>query len=166
MNIVVAVDNNWGIGRDGKLLCRIPEDMRNFRNLTIGKVVVMGRGTFESLPNQQPLVQRVNIVLSTRMDLREGIEICRDAASLFEKLRLYKSEDIFIIGGSSIYCQLLDYCNYVFVTKILGNFDADKFFPDIANDGRWKLDRILGENTYKGILYRFEVFSNKSVRRC
>lgn len=165
MNIIVAVDDEWGIGRNGQLLFCIPEDMRNFRNLTLGKVVVMGRGTFESLPKQQPLSQRVNIVLSKYMEIKNGIEMCRDVVTLFKVLCKYKTEDIFVIGGASIYRLLLDYCEYAFVTRMSGIFNADRFFPNIAENQRWKLERTVNENRFENVEYRFEVYSNKYVRR-
>ncbi len=166
MNIIVAVDNDWGIGRNGQLLFRISEDMQNFRSQTIGKVVVMGRGTFDSLPKKQPLEYRENIVLSAHMEARDGVKVCKDPVSLFEMLSCYNSEDIFVIGGASVYCLMLEYCQYAFVTRIFGNFGADRFFPNIGDDGRWKLERITSKNSFEGVLYRFEMYSNKCVKHC
>jgi dihydrofolate reductase len=166
MNIIVAVDNDWGIGRNGQLLFRIPEDMQNFRSQTMGKVVVMGRGTFDSLPKKQPLVHRENIVLSAHMEIRHGVSVCRDPASLFEMLSRYDAEDVFVIGGASVYCLMLEYCRYAFVTRIFGNFGADRFFPNIGDDVRWKLERVTSKNSFEGVLYRFEMYSNQSVKHC
>jgi dihydrofolate reductase len=132
LKAIVAVDSKWGIGFQGNLLEKIPEDMRYFRKLTTGKVIVMGRKTFESLPGKEPLKDRENIVLSRNKDFFDGrITICSSTGELFKKLEKYDSNDIFIIGGGQIYSLLLPYCTEAFVTKIDKPHNADTFFPDL-----------------------------------
>ena len=108
MNLIAAVDKNWAIGRNNKLLVSIPDDMKFFRETTTGKVVVMGRKTLESFPGKKPLKNRVNIVLTgDRSYQADGAVIVHDMEELHEELKKYPSEDIYVIGGESIYKQLL-----------------------------------------------------------
>ena len=104
MNMIVAVDNNWAIGNHNELLVSIPADMKFFRQETDGKVVVMGRKTLESFPNGMPLVNRVNIVLTENPDYQvKGAKIVHSLAELQEELKQYRSEDVYVIGGESVY---------------------------------------------------------------
>ena len=130
MNIIVNVDKNWGIGYQNKLLNRIPEDMKFFRETTTGKVVVMGRKTLESFPNGLPLKNRTNIILSTnpRYEVR-GAEVVHSKEELFESLKKYKDKEVYVIGGGQIYEMLLPYCRYAHVTKIDYSYAADTYFP-------------------------------------
>ena len=110
MNIIVAADKNWAIGKNNKLLVSIPQDMKFFRETTTGKVVVMGRKTLESFPGGQPLKKRVNIVLTSDKNYHvNGADIVHSIDALLEELKKYPAEDIYVIGGESIYRQLLPY---------------------------------------------------------
>ena len=112
MNLIAAVDKNWAIGCKNKLLVSIPADMKFFRETTTGKVVVMGRKTLESFPNGQPLKKRVNIVLTRDKNFKAGDAIIvHSMEELREELKKYPSEDIYVIGGETIYKQLLDDCD-------------------------------------------------------
>jgi len=104
MKAIVSVDQHWGIGYKGCLLAKIPEDMRFFKQTTIGQVVIMGRGTFESLPGQKPLPERINLVLSTK-DLKHhsGILVCHSLRELAETLKKYPHEEVFVIGGEKVF---------------------------------------------------------------
>ena len=118
MNLIVAVDNNWAIGKNNGLLVRIPEDQKFFRQTTTNHVVVMGRKTLESFPNKIPLPNRVNIVLTKNLDYQaKDAVIVHSVEELFEVLKDYKDREIFVIGGQSIYEQLLPYCDVAHVTK-------------------------------------------------
>ena len=112
MNIIVAVDKNWAIGKDNKLLVSIPADMKMFRQETTGKVVVMGRKTLESFPNGLPLKNRTNIVLTGNKDynVKDAI-IVHTVEELLEEIKKYPSEEVYCIGGDSVYKQLLPYCD-------------------------------------------------------
>ena len=119
MNLIAAVDKNWAIGCKNKLLVSIPADMKFFRETTTGKVVVMGRKTLESFPNGQPLKKRVNIVLTHDKNFKAGDAIIvHSMEELREELKKYPSEDIYVIGGETIYKQLLDDCDVAHITKI------------------------------------------------
>ena len=109
MNLIVAADENWAIGNKNELLVRIPADQKFFRETTMGKVVVMGRKTLETFPNGLPLMGRTNIVLTHDKKFRvPGALIVHDMEELHEELKKYDSEDIYVIGGESVYRQLLD----------------------------------------------------------
>lgn len=164
MKAILSADLNWGIGCRGKLLQRVPEDMRFFTNMTSGKVVVMGRETFESLPGMQPLKDRVNIILSTRVQFSdERVVICRSLEELFEELRKYEPEDIFIIGGESVYTSLLSYCSEAYVTRFEKAFEADRHFPDLNALENWKLVSESEQHFYKDMSFRYLKYSNSSM---
>lgn len=156
MNLIVAVDKNWAIGLGNKLLVSIPADMKFFRQTTTGKVVVMGRKTLESFPGGQPLKNRTNIVITRdeNYKVKDGIVVSNIEEAL-EELKKYKDEDIFVIGGESIYRQMLPYCKTAFVTKIDHAYDADTFFPNLDEMEDWKLTGISEEQTYFDLEYVF-----------
>lgn len=156
MKAIVAVDSDWGIGCCGKLLFRIPEDLKFFKEMTLGKVVVMGRETFESLPDSKPLKDRTNIVLSRNVNYRnDGVILCHTLEELFTELRKYDTEDVFVIGGELIYSQLLKCCREAYVTKIEGKRAADKYFTDLDREKNWKLVWSSELQTYREIRYKF-----------
>ena len=156
MNLIANVDNQWAIGKGGKLLVRIPADMKFFRETTTGKVVVMGRKTLEGLPNGQPLKDRTNIVLTRDRNFRvRGAKICFSADELREELKKYPSEDIYMIGGESIYRQFLDECDTAYITKDDYTYSADVFFPNLDELSEWKLVESSEEQTYFDLIYHF-----------
>lgn len=161
MKAILSADLNWGIGKDGKLLQRVPEDMKFFVQKTTGKVVVMGRETFESLPGQQPLKDRVNIVLtkSGQYDC-EGLIVCRSMEELFQKLENHASADIFVIGGESIYTQLLPYCSEAYVTRFEKEFEADRHFPNLDRLENWVLVSKSTQSSYKEMNFKFLKYAN------
>ena len=138
MNLIAAVDKNWAIGLNNKLLVSIPEDMKFFRQTTTGKVVVMGRKTLESFPNGQPLKNRTNIVLTSNRNYRvNGAIVVYSLEELLKELKKYPSEDIYVIGGESIYRQLVDYCDVAHITKIDYAYNADSWFPNLDEKEEW-----------------------------
>ncbi len=185
MNIIVAVDENWGIGKNGDLLMHLSGDMRFFKKMTLGKIVVMGRKTLESLPNSKPLPHRRNIVLSKSLNYEvENVEIMTSIedvisfSNCLEKQRLIECEkhsqqvdrnifwennekesenssEIFVIGGAQIYERLLPYCDKCYVTKIHSTLDADVFFPNIDDNKMFQLVDESDEIEEKGITYTF-----------
>ena len=163
MKIIVAVDANWGIGYKGDLLEKIPEDLKYFKEKTLGKVVVMGRETFDSLPGKSPLKNRVNIVLSRNEIFEDDrITICRSMDELFKETEKYHTDDIFIIGGEMIYKQFLPYCNEAYITKIEKTHVADKFFPKINEFENWELAYSDKIKNYNKVEYNFTKYINKS----
>lgn len=162
MNLIVAVDKNWAIGLGNKLLVSIPQDMKFFRETTTGKVVVMGRKTLESFPGGQPLKKRTNIVLSGNKNyqVKDAI-VCHSTKTVLEELKNYDSEDIYVIGGESVYRELLPYCRKAFVTKIDHAYDADTYFPDLDKDPEWEMTKISDEQTYFDLEYVFTIYERK-----
>lgn len=156
MNIIVAVDKNWGIGYGNKLLVSIPEDMKFFRETTTGKVVVMGRKTLESFPGGRPLKNRTNIVLTKNRDysVKDAI-VVHSMEELHMELEKYSSEDIYVIGGASIYQALLDDCDTAYITKIDYAYMADTYFPNLDEKPEWKVVSDSDEQTYFDLEYRF-----------
>ncbi|WP_319404261.1 dihydrofolate reductase [uncultured Anaeromusa sp.] len=165
MKAIVATDLNWGIGYKGNLLQWIPEDMKFFKQMTLGHCVVMGRETFESLPGGEPLKNRANIVLSKNEFFEnEKIVICHSLDELFSKLKEYNFEDVFVIGGESIYSQLLPYCKEVYITKMENKYVADKYFVNIDQDDKWELISTSEMKEYNEIQFRFLKYLNKAVK--
>jgi len=163
MKAILSADLNWGIGYKGKLLQRVPEDMKFFRRMTTGKVVVMGRETFESLPGRQPLKDRVNIVLSKKGNFdNEGLIVARSLDELFKLLDNYSSDDVFVIGGQSVYTQLLPYCTEIYVTRFEKAFEADRFFPDLDRLDNWELVSESDPCIYNEMVFKFLKYINKT----
>ena len=157
MRAIVAVCSDWGIGNKGQLLVNNREDMRHFVRCTKGGTVLMGRSTLDSFPGGRALKERRNIVLTRQSDFyREGVE---RAASVEEALELVSSEQpnkVWVIGGSSVYRQLLPYCSEVVVTKNDCLRPADAFFPNLDEDPSWQLSEIEeGGSTSEGIPFSF-----------
>ncbi|MBD5466010.1 MAG: dihydrofolate reductase [Lachnospiraceae bacterium] len=159
MRLIVNVGSNWGIGLKNKLLVRIPNDMKFFRSQTMGKVIVMGRNTLESFPQSQPLAGRTNIVLTTDRTYKvNGATILHSMEELFEELKKYKEDDIYVVGGESIYRQLLPYCNKAHVTKVNHSYEADAYFPNLDESPEWKQTEESEEQTYFDLEYVFATY--------
>ena len=156
MNLIAAVDQNWAIGNKNKLLVRIPDDQKFFRETTTGKVVVMGRKTLESFPNGLPLGNRTNLVLThdKNYQVKDAI-VLHSLEELHAELQKYPSEDIYVIGGETIYRQLLDECDVAHITKIDYAYDADAYFPNLDERPEWKITADSEEQTYFDLEYYF-----------
>lgn len=166
MNFIVATDNAWGIGNDGDLLYKNPEDMKFFRTMTEGKVVVMGRKTLLSFPNAKPLKNRVNIVLSTDSTFSpNGVIVCKNTIELSLELAKYADEDIFVIGGSAVYELLCDCCDTAYITKIDDTRPADSFIPNMDERDGWTMTEKSGEKEYNGLRFWFTTYKNINIKR-
>lgn len=162
MNAIVAVDSNWAIGNKGQLLISIPADMKMFRQETTGKVIVLGRKTIETFPNAKPLPNRTNIVLSGNPDYTvEGATVVHNVDELLEELKKYNTEEVYIIGGDSVYKQMIDYCDTVHVTKIDREYEADAFFPNLDEMPEWEITAESEEQTYFDTTYAFLKYEKK-----
>ncbi|MDD7642451.1 MAG: dihydrofolate reductase [bacterium] len=156
MNLIACVDNNWAIGKNNQLLVRIPADMKFFRETTTGKVVVMGRKTLESFPNGQPLKNRTNIVLTHNRNYKvKDAIVVYSVEELNEELKKYPSEDIYIIGGESIYEQFVDACDVAHITKVDYAYDADAHFPNLDEKPEWRIAQDSEEQTYFDLIFYF-----------
>lgn len=162
MNLIVAVDKNWAIGKQNKLLVSIPADMRFFREHTTNKVVIMGKNTLESFPGSKPLKDRTNIVIALEEDYKvEGAVVVNSIEEAVEAVSAYPSGDVYVIGGASIYRQMLDYCDKAYVTKINFAYEADTHFPDLDKMPDWQLTEESGEQTYYDLVYQYCVYEKK-----
>ena len=137
MCIILVMDNDCAIGRDGGLLCSLPEDMKHFRETTKNSVVIMGRKTYESFP-KRPLPNRENLVLSRSGAAIEGAEVFSDVESVLARVK-DSEKPVFVIGGAEIYRQLAPYCGEALITRVYENFGGDAFFEDIERDTAWEL---------------------------
>ena len=154
ISAIVAVDNNWGIGFNGKLLEHIPEDLKMFKQLTIGHTVIMGRKTWNSLP-KAPLSKRSNIIISSGEPLIMDKNTLRLPLEAVIEFLEYTKDEIFIIGGGTIYKELLPLCDKVYVTKIFKDHpNIDTYFPNLDQmKDEWKLDNSEEIQNYNGINY-------------
>lgn len=134
MNMIVAVDENWGIGKDGEQLIYISADLKRFKALTMGHSLVLGRKTLATFPGGKPLKGRRNLILSRNPDFApEGAEVYHS----MEELLKHVDEDAFVIGGASVYQALLDRCDTAYVTKLQASWPADCWFPNLDEDPAW-----------------------------
>lgn len=162
MDLIVAADRNWAIGKGGTLLYSVPEDMKYFRRMTQGKVVVMGQKTFESLPGQRPLPKRINYVLSDCSSFEpEGVITVRSFGELFEAVKQYPEEQVMLMGGGSLYNALAKYCRRAYVTLIDAETDgADTFIPNFDELEGWSLESVSEPIETGGYTVRFAVYLN------
>ena len=162
MNMISAVDSKWAIGNKNKLLISIPADMKMFRQETMGKVVVMGRKTLESFPGQKPLPKRTNIVLTAKKDYNAGdAVVVHSIDELMEELKKYDTNDIYIIGGETIYRQMLPYADVCHITKIDREYEADAYFPNLDKDEEWEITAESDEQVYFDTTYAFVKYERK-----
>ncbi len=162
MNLIAAVDANWAIGHANSLLVRIPEDQKRFRQMTTGKVVVLGRKTLSTFPNGIPLSERNNIILSGNPNFNpRGAAIVNTVEQLFETLKEYNSEDIFVVGGGMMYEMLYDYCDTAYLTKLNYKYQADTYFPNLDLKENWEVVDESEEMTYFSIEYNYVTYKNK-----
>ena len=162
MNMIVAVDNNWAIGCENQLLISIPADHKMFRKETLGKVVVLGRKTLETFPNGLPLSQRTNIILSNNIDYKvKDATVVHSIEELLEELKQYDTNDVYIIGGETVYRQMLPYVDTVHVTKIDREYEADAFFPNLDKMPDFKVTAVSDEQVYFDTTYTFEKYDRQ-----
>lgn len=162
MNLIVAVDKNWGIGCHNELLVSIPADQKFFRNETAGKAVIMGRKTFESLPGRKPLDNRKNIVITQKKDYNgKGITVVHSIEEALDAVKEFRTEDVYVIGGGEIYARMLPYCTMAHVTKIDYAYSADTYCPNLDENPDWELTGVSDEQTYYDLVYEFCRYERK-----
>ena len=162
MNAIAAVDANWAIGNKNRLLTSIPADMKFFREKTMGHVVVMGRKTLESFPNGLPLKNRVNIVLTANRSYKvKDAVIVHTKEELLEELKKYDSNELYVIGGGSIYEMLIPYCDTAYITKIDHAYAADTYFPNLDQMDDWEMTVVSEEQTCFDLEYVFAKYERK-----
>ncbi len=163
MKAILHVDKEWGIGKNNELMFSIPADMKFFRETTINNVVVMGNNTLKSFPNGMPLKNRVNIVLS-RTASRNDCIIVKSLNDLFKELKKYDTNNVYVIGGASIYKELLPYCNEVLVTKVDAIGGADTFFENLDNNKDFELVFESEPVETNGYTIKFTTYQNKNLK--
>jgi dihydrofolate reductase len=158
VRIVVARAGNGVIGRDGTLPWHLPTDMRRFRELTLGHTVVMGRGTYESIPDRyRPLPERRNLVLSSKRGWQApGAEVFPDLAAALGAC----DRDCFVIGGERTYREALALAERVYATEVEGEIDGDVFFPELAA-GKWRRVRQSERVVENGHGFSFCVYERE-----
>ena len=162
MNIVAAVDNNWAIGFQNSLLVRIPRDQKVFREMTEGKVIVIGRKTLETFPQKQPLKNRVNIILSRDRNFAvKDAVVVHSMKELMEELKKYDDKDVYVAGGASVYEQLLPCCDTAYITKVDYTYQADAYLPRLDGMEDWKLTEDSEEQTYFDLEYYFQKYERE-----
>ena len=174
---IAAVDRDWGIGYKNKLLFRIPEDMKRFKSFTECNVVIMGKKTFESM-GSKPLPNRINMVITYEyskpvrdndgviyLSLEDAVSYINDNKSIEDVV----GHDVYIIGGGSIYKQLLKYCDKALITMTAQKFKADTYFPNLDKNPDWELTDCGEVGKYNDITYQYFTYekvggSNAKVR--
>ncbi len=158
MNLIVAVDQNWAIGKDGDQLVYLKEDLKRFRTLTSGHTVILGRKTLATFPGGRPLKNRRNLILSRNPQFQaEGAEVFASVEELVQQA----DGDAFVIGGASVYEQLLPYCDTAYITKIHAAFPADTYFPDLDKSEEWEIVEESESLEQDGIAYHYVTYHRK-----
>lgn len=164
MDAIVAVDRDYGIGRQGGMLFHLKGDLQYFKRLTLGKTLVMGRATLESLKGGKPLPGRESIVLSAREGYTvEGAKVVKNLEELAEAIRDLPPERVMLIGGGQLYRLLIDCCDTAYVTHIEESGQADTFFPNLDTRDHWEAELCGEETEENGLRYRFCVYRNNRV---
>ena len=158
MNVIVAVDRNWAIGKEGDQLVYIPADLKRFKTLTMGHPVILGRKTLATFPGGRPLKGRRNLILSRNPDFApEGAEVYPDLESLLAQA----PEDAFVIGGASVYRMLINACDTAYITKIDAEYPADCWFPNLDQDPDWEVAEESEPQEHEGLSFRYVTYKRK-----
>lgn len=166
MDMILSADRSWGIGKSNKLLFKTAGDMKYFREKTIGKAVVMGRRTLESLPHKRPLPGRHNIVITRNPAfICEGVTVCTSLKSLFVHLEAFDDNEIMVIGGEQIYRMLMPYCSRAYITKWQAEADADCFVPNFDEAPGWRLTYQSAFMQESEVEYNFCVYEQDCPRQ-
>lgn len=164
MIIMLAVDNNWSIGHNGKMLFNIEGDMKRFKEITTGNIVIMGRKTYESLPKKnRPLPNRDNIVFSRnndyKLDHATVVHTVEELEKVLEEINGDKSKKEFVIGGGEIVDLLIDRCNKAYITRVDADYELrDAYIRDLNEDENWKVINRSDIEYEQGLVYRFVEF--------
>lgn len=164
MNLIVAVSENWGIGKDNNLLFYLPSDLAYFKEKTLNKVVVMGEKTYLSLP-KRPLPKRTTIVITLDKTFKEeNVTIVHSVEELLQVIKSYNQEDVFVCGGGTIYKLLLPYCKLAYVTKVKADKEADTFFPNLDEMQNWAISRRGSLKEENGLMFSFDIYENTKIK--
>ena len=159
MELIVAVYDDWGIGRDGTQPIALNADRKFFRETTRGAMVIAGRKTIADFPGQKPLPGRVNVALSRNASEIPGFTLCRSPEEAVELAKTV--EKCFVIGGGSIYRQMLDLCDTAYITKVHTTPESDTFFPNLDEMEDWYIADNLLSGEEDGIAYEMLLYKRK-----
>ena len=159
MNLIVAVYEDWGIGRDGTQPVALSADRKFFRETTRGAMVIVGRRTIEDFPGKKPLPGRVNIALTRSAEEIPGFTVCHSPEEAMELAKT--AESCFVIGGGSIYQQMLPFCDTAYITKVHANPGSDTFFPNLDEDENWYPAQTLQSGEENGIAYEMLLYKKR-----
>ena len=163
INAIVAVDDRWGIGKDGTMPWpHLAEDLQRFKKLTDGAMIVMGKNTWLSLP-KRPLPNRENIIVSKSLEDDYAVTISGEPKAILAKLKQITESDIWIIGGAEIYRQFLPYCNTVYVTRIHDDYECDTRFPEAILDRHFVLDYIEDSIVDNDVELHYEIWEKDDI---
>ena len=151
MELIVAVYDDWGIGKDGTQPIALSADRKFFRETTRGAMVIVGRKTLADFPGGRPLPNRVNVVLTRQNAEIADVIICHSPEETVELAK--KAERAMVIGGGSVYKQLLPYCDTAYITKVHAAPESDTFFPNLDEDSGWKMAEVLQSGEENGIAF-------------
>lgn len=165
MNIIVTVDENWAIGKKDKAFVQIPGNQRFLQRQTAGKTVIMGRKTLQAMPQGVPMYGCENIVLSQNPSYSvKGTKVLHSKEELLARLESVPTEDIYVVGGESIYKMLFDKCDTVYVTMVEKAYDADRYFENLDKHPNWIMTEESDEQTYFDITYYFRKYERRNPR--
>ncbi len=160
MELIVAVYDDWGIGKDGTQPIALSADRKFFRETTRGAMVIVGRKTLADFPGGKPLPGRVNVVLTRSNTSIPDVQVCNSPQQAAEIAQ--KAERAFVIGGGSIYKQMLPYCDTAYVTKVHCTPPSDTYFPDLDSNPEWFMEKVLQSGEEDHIHYEICLYRRKS----
>lgn len=161
MELIVAVYDDWGIGKDGTQPIALRADRKFFREQTRGAMVIAGRRTIGDFPGQKPLPGRVNVALTRSSGEIPGFTVCHSPEEAMELAKT--AEKAMVIGGGSVYRQLLDFCDRAIITKVHVTPESDTFFPNLDAHPQWELAEILQSGEEEGIAYEMCIYRKKGT---
>ena len=161
MELIVAVYDDWGIGRDGTQPIALSVDRKFFREMTRGAMVIAGRRTIADFPGQKPLPGRVNVAITRSQNEISGFTVCHSPEEAAELAKT--AEKAMVIGGGTIYRQMLPYCDRAIITKVHVTPESDTFFPNLEEDPQWELTEVLQSGEENGIAYEMCVYTRKGT---
>ena len=159
MELIVAVYDDWGIGREGTQPIALSADRKFFRETTRGATVIVGRRTIEDFPGKKPLPGRVNLAMSRSEAEIPGFTVCHSPEEVLAQTK--NALRAFVIGGGSVYRQMLPYCDRAYVTKVHTTPESDTFFPNLDEDKDWYLAETLQSGEENGIAYEMCLYKRK-----
>ena len=159
MELIVAVYDDWGIGASGTQPIALSADRKFFRETTRGAMVIVGRRTIDDFPGKKPLPGRVNVALTRSNTEIPGFTLCHSPEEAAELAN--GAEKAFVIGGGTVYRQMLDFCDRAYVTKVHATPESDTFFPNLDEDEDWELSEILQSGEENGIFYEMCLYTRK-----